>query len=528
VALAIYFTLTLNTAFWSTLHSGLSVQTTQIDYFTFFTVGLGITAFNAALLSLFLWGKKTQPVGAFFMVLTAALHYFSQQYSTVYNPSMITNIVSTDWHEAHEYMGWPVASHILLFGALPAIILLTFFRVENPGTKKLLTQKISFIASMLVTTGLCIAANYATLAAVSRNTITLRHSILPASAIFSTLRVTASGAASQGEARNLPLDTAARRAVDPNARPLLFVVVVGETVRAANWQLSGYERTTTPRLASLPRNTLFTAPYAQSCGTSTEVSVPCMFSPLGRRLYDRREITRTESVVEMLGRIGVQTYWIDNQSGCKGVCDGLSTSAESEKLRQSLTLPNGYDDWLIEAASTVSAQATSDALIVLHTLGNHGPAYYLRYPATSATFNPTCTDPSFKTCSREEIENAYDNAIRHTDDVLFRTISWLKTIKTHDVALIYVSDHGESLGEAGLYLHGLPYMIAPNTQKRVPFMLWIPEDVQQRRGIDAKCTSQRFSNVLSHDNLPHSLMGVFDVKSSVYEESLDLFSRCHE
>lgn len=527
VVLAVYFALSLNTSLWSALHSSLIDPAKNADYTAFFATGLGLTSFQTGLLCLLLWGKQARWIGALLAVITSALHYFSQQYGTVYNPSMMTNILSTDWREAHEYLGWPLIVHITTFGVLPALALLRFSLIEHQTIRHAIRRKILFVLGAVVITAICIASHYGTLAAVSRNNISLRYAILPTSPILSTLRLVTSAAASPHPATNQPIDALATRRVSSHQRPLMLVLVVGETVRAANWQLSGYQRPTTPNLATMPSNTLFNAPYAESCGTSTEVSVPCMFSTLGRRLYDRREITKSESVVEMLSRIGIQTYWIDNQSGCKGVCDNLSTSAETETLRQSLAAANEYDDWLVTAAARVYDKVNADTLIVLHTLGNHGPAYFLRYPETSAAFSPACKDPSFKACSKEEIENAYDNAIQHTDELLFRTISWLKTVKTHDVALLYVSDHGESLGESGMYLHGLPYVIAPNTQKRVPFVLWIPQDVQDRRKIDAKCLSGKFNRALSHDNLPHSLLGIFNIDSTVYERSLDLFDGCH-
>jgi lipid A ethanolaminephosphotransferase len=166
-------------------------------------------------------------------------------------------------------------------------------------------------------------------------------------------------------------------------------------------------------------------------------------------------------------------------------------------------------------------------LLVLHQMGSHGPAYYKRSPAALKPFQPECTSSALQDCERQAVINAYDNSIAYTDRVLAGAIDWLSgQSKQYDPLLLYVSDHGESLGEGGLYLHGLPFMFAPSEQTRVPMLIWLSAGFDADRGLDRVCLAQRRTETRSHDDLFHSVLGLFDVKSRIYEPALDLFRPC--
>lgn len=170
-----------------------------------------------------------------------------------------------------------------------------------------------------------------------------------------------------------------------------------------------------------------------------------------------------------------------------------------------------------------------DVAIVLHQLGNHGPAYYRRYPPAFRRFLPTCDTSELRSCTREQIVNTYDNAILYTDDLLAKAIGFLKAQqRRYDTVLLYLSDHGESLGELGLYLHGLPYAIAPSTQTAVPMILWVSEGFQRQMSLQANCLRQQGRAPASHDNLFHSLVGLLSIRTPVYREERDLFARCRK
>jgi lipid A ethanolaminephosphotransferase len=312
------------------------------------------------------------------------------------------------------------------------------------------------------------------------------------------------------------------------SKPMVVVLVVGETVRAANWGLNGYARQTTPQLAALPE--LINFRDVGSCGTNTEVSLPCMFAPVGRRSYDEARIRSSEGLLQVLARAGVAVHWRDNQSGCKGVCDGLSNDTV-----QSLNAPGlcsdgrCLDEGLLFGLDARLAQAKGTQLLVLHMLGNHGPSYFRRYPVAFARFTPACENDDLQHCTREEIVNAYDNALLYTDHVLAQLIGQLKARSgSVDSALIFVSDHGESLGENRLFLHGMPYAIAPEVQTKVPLVMWMSDGFRSASALDAGCLRQRAQGSVQHDHLFHTLLGLLDVRTSLYDSAWDFGAGCRQ
>ena len=301
----------------------------------------------------------------------------------------------------------------------------------------------------------------------------------------------------------------------------LVVLVIGETVRAQNWGLSGYERDTTPILKN---KDVINYPYAKTCGTNTEVSLPCMFSPYGRKNYDEKKIRTTESLLHVLNRNSVVTSWIDNQSGCKGVCDGLDYLQARNIDNGDLCVKNGncFDEILVKALDKKIDLSLNQQLIALHPIGNHGPAYYSRYPKQFEKFTPACNTSDLEKCTNAEIVNAYDNAILYTDSVLSQMIDRLSKITDREVYFIYASDHGESLGENNLFLHGLPYRIAPDFQTSAPFFIWVGGKAKQIKS----CATKSANTPISHDNLYHTVMSIFAVNSSTVEPNMNLIKGC--
>jgi lipid A ethanolaminephosphotransferase len=307
----------------------------------------------------------------------------------------------------------------------------------------------------------------------------------------------------------------------------VFVLVVGETARAANFSLLGYSRATNPELARLDVTAFADV---RSCGTSTEISVPCMFSPYGRAGYDERRIHNSEGLLNVLARAGYAVKWIDNQSGCKGVCRGAGIDYRKIDPKSGADLcANGecLDGILVRELEAELEAVHRDTVIVLHMMGSHGPAYFRRYPPEFRRFTPDCETAELRKCTRYQVVNAYDNAILYTDHVLASLVEVLKKRgAAMDAGMLYLSDHGESLGETGLYLHGLPYAIAPDTQKRVPMIAWLSPQFAASSTVDRICLRERSAEPLSHDNLFHSMLGVLDVQTSVYRPERDIFDGC--
>ncbi|MFN3567020.1 MAG: phosphoethanolamine transferase, partial [Burkholderiaceae bacterium] len=361
------------------------------------------------------------------------------------------------------------------------------------------------------------------ISSLMRNRRELRYLIVPANVVWSASRVLVTDARS-GVAQRDPPEPAVR-AIAAQRKPTLLVFVVGETARAANFSLNGYPRQTNPELAQLA---VVNFPRTTACGTSTEVSLPCMFSPFGRADYDEDRIRRHESLLHLLARAGLRVVWLDNQSGCKGVCDGLEVRDLSREKRHDVCdAERCLDEILLHGLRDVVERGTGDTVVVLHQLGNHGPAYFRRYPPAMKRFEPACERKELADCTREQIVNAYDNAILYTDHLLARAIRYLDGLHDrYDVALAYVSDHGESLGERGLYLHGMPYPVAPREQLEVPMIWWFAPDSARNLDVDLACLRRRAAEPASHDHLFHSVLGLLAVTTPRYRPQLDLFGAC--
>ena len=178
---------------------------------------------------------------------------------------------------------------------------------------------------------------------------------------------------------------------------------------------------------------------------------------------------------------------------------------------------------LIDIQNYIDEQNNNDILIVLHTMGSHGPAYFKRYPPEFEVFMPSCKTSQLNECTDEEITNAYDNTILYTDYFLSKVITILKANSVNsDTAMLYISDHGESLGENGLYLHGMPYFMAPDEQIKIPAFMWFDESIS--RIFDIESIKEKAQLPQSHDSLFHTLLGLMDVETELYKKDLDLLA----
>jgi lipid A ethanolaminephosphotransferase len=456
------------------------------------------------------------------LAISIAANFFTEHFGVHYDTSMMRNIFATHNAEASELLSASLLKDYALYGLLPLLVVAAV-KIRHESWKRVVFTKLGWTLAACLVVVACIMPVFKQFASTMRNHKDVRHLIVPVSPLTSTARLVFE----QSKKREyMALGTDAKITPSPSAsRPTLVVLVVGETARAANWGLSGYARQTTPELAA---KGVINFPYAVSCGTNTEVSVPCMFSALGRRNYDESVIRNSESLLHVLNRVGVTVTWIDNQSGCKGVCKGLP-ELTSEQIQHPKWCPKGQcpDGMALPHVKDDIAKVKGDQLIVVHQIGNHGPAYYARYPQEFEHFKPACRTADLEKCSAEQIVNAYDNALRYTDHVLAEMITTLESVKDRNVVFIYVSDHGESLGENGFYLHGLPYSMAPDEQTRVPFVNWYSESFFKDHGVNKNCVMARSKTPAHHDNLFHTMLGLFRVSTQVYDAKMDLLSGCH-
>lgn len=467
-----------------------------------------------------------KPLAALLIVGTAFASHFMDRFGVYLDPSMLRNVLRTDAKEAGELFSWSLLPHLLWQAGLPLLALWRLRLAPRRWTRAVLVRAGALLGALGVILGVILAI-FQPFSSLMRNQKELRYLITPANYLWSignVLAADAKGAAAPRKA--IGLDATQGPTWAQRVRPTLLVVVVGETARAANWGLSGYERQTTPKLAATPG--LINFAQVTACGTNTEVSLPCMFAPVGRRAYDEERIRGSESLLHVLARAGAQVQWVDNQSGCKGVCDGLPSAFVKDWNPPGLCEAGRcLDEGLLHGLDQRLAQARGTQVLFLHQLGNHGPSYFRRHPPGFARFQPACGKDDLRLCSREQIVNAYDNALLYTDHLLATLIQRLQAgADGLDSAVIYVSDHGESLGESNLFLHGIPYAIAPEVQKRVPMVMWFSAGFAQARGLDAGCLSQRARQPATHDHLFHTVLGLLDVRTSLHERDWDLSATC--
>jgi lipid A ethanolaminephosphotransferase len=521
---ALFLMLAGNGSFWRAALAGR-------DWAQASTLGLAAAMFVALSAFYFAFGASistrhtVKPLLTVLLLVSAGATYYMDRYAIYFDRAMLRNVLATNYKEASELLGWDLVLYVLGFGVLPSM-LVWWPQLKQRPLGRALAVRLAWIA-LAVGVGVgSLMLVFADFASLMRNHKEVRYLLTPGNVVTALIR-NGWGRARHPNQPKLPVGTDARLGAGwkSRSRPTLFVLVVGETARAQNFSLNGYGRDTNPELS---RRGVVNFPHAQACGTSTEVSLPCMFSSFGRRNYDEEKILTHESVLHVLARAGFQVRWRDNQSGCKGVCDGLPAEQIDHANVPALCAEGQcLDEILLHGMEGVARDNHGNLFVVMHQLGSHGPAYYKRYPAVFRRFTPACEREDLHGCSHSEIVNAYDNSLLYTDFVLGEVIDFLDRAQaTHDTAMLYVSDHGESLGEGGLYLHGMPHAIAPDVQTNVPFVMWLSPAFRRSFGISQECLRSRADEPVSHDNLFHSLLGVLDVETAAYDSGLDLFAPC--
>ena len=517
---ALLFTALYSLSFWRVL---LAAQPPDGMSGALFVVAAGVVVwgFNGIVLSLLAWRGVHKPLLASVFVLAAVAAAFMDGYGAVIDRHALQSVLETDAREASDWLSWRLAAYVAVLGLLPAALLWRL-PVRYARWPREVLHRATYVAVALCAIGLAVLPFSREMASLARNHAELRHLAAPAN-LFNAARgyLKHRGLAPDGPVRPLAVDV--HRGSRAQRRPVLLVVVVGESARAASFSLGGYGRPTNPELARLPL-TFF--PDVASCGSNTATSVPCMFSGQGRRDYDESAARRTENLFDVVARGGFRVEWEDNNTGSKGVA--ARVKEEDVAGLAAGCPPDCYDQVLVDhlRGELDALPPDVDEVFVLHQIGSHGPAYFRRVPPAFAVFKPECRSVDLQRCSREQIINSYDNTIRYTDHVLAALIGELQRRADRDTALLYVSDHGESTGEQGWYLHGAPYLIAPPEQTRVPMLLWTSAGFREWRHLDAGCTAAAARRPLSHDNVFHLVLGLLDLQTQAYRPALDPLGGC--
>ncbi|EAS40722.1 phosphoethanolamine transferase [Photobacterium profundum] len=526
--LALYFTAVINIPVYSELNSILSnIDGVKVG----FVISIPIFFLSALnfLFNLFAWPYITKPFFVLLLIVSSAVSYAGYNYGTLFDYNMIANIVETDTSEASSYLSAYSILWTFIMGVVPALLLANVNLSGKQGKVKMVLLKLFSMLASVIVIGLIASMYYQDYASVGRNNSVIKKAIIPTQFIYSAVGfVKDKYFTTPLEYKQIGLDAkqSDKTLLDAVEKPTLLVFVVGETARSQNYELNGYPKPTNQYTRDLD---IISFQDVSSCGTATAVSVPCMFSSLTKSNFNRKIADNQDNLLDVLNRADVSLLWKENDGGDKNVADRI-TKKETDRSQVNSYCDGStcYDMALLEGLEQDIDSLSGNRMIALHLIGSHGPTYFKRYPEEAKFFMPDCPRSDIENCSVKEIVNTYDNTILYTDYVISQTISKLKKLQeNYNTALIYISDHGESLGENGMFLHGMPYSLAPDYQTKVPLMFWMSDGFKQTKQINTSCVkSHASSNQYSQDNIFHSVLGLMDVETNVYEKQLDIFSTC--
>ncbi|WP_133407490.1 phosphoethanolamine transferase [Parashewanella tropica] len=525
--LALYFTLVLNVPVYHKLYGIFSDGSQHsipfiisIPIFFFFVIYL--------VLHLFAWPKVVKVFFIPLLIISSAMSYATFYYGVIFDKDMLVNILDTNKGEALSYLSLYSVGWVFLLGVLPSAVL-GFTKIKDISIKELVINK--FMALFVVVVGIfAIAAIfYKDYASFGRTHNNLQELVIPTEFLYSVTKLTKQKYFSpKVPYKKVGLDAK----LNPKAfggnkskKPNLVIFMLGETARAQNYPFNGYHRNTIP-YTQMYKPYFFT--QVASCGTATAVSVPCMFSNMNRTEFDVKRADNQDDVLDIMQRAGIDVLWKENDGGDKHVAKNVTQiKLDTSKVDEFCNGSSCHDEALLKGLYSQIIRMKGDKFIVLHLIGSHGPTYFERYPKSMDFYKPSCQRADIENCSSEEIYNVYDNTLRYTDYVMAKAIGLLKSFEfSHNVALMYMSDHGESLGEDGIYLHGLPYKFAPTEQKHVPWMFWMSDEFAKVKNISGNCLRKNAHNAYSQDNLFSTLLGLMDVSTKAYNKKMDIFSEC--
>lgn len=526
---AVWLGLILNFSFLNQIQVLTPYQGVKAYAFIFATALLLVALYNFVLQIFdWKWTAKYFAIGLIF--IGGFSSYFVNSLGVVISPDQIQNMMQTDLAEATDLISLRFGLWVIVFVIFPIFVVSWVNIKSDVSTSKVLLKKLINIVVSLAVIGGSLYIFYVDYAAIFREHRDLKGMISPQNTIASTL----SYYRKKSPKQNLPLvrygeDAYLVEEVSNRHLPKLMVLVVGETARAESFSLNGYSKNTNPELSK--QVGLINFSQVSSCGTATAVSVPCMFSGMRRTNYDGQLASHREGLLDIAQRAGYKVTWIDNNSGCKGACNRVEQYEIPSSLKQKWCQSNECQDGILVDAlqtylKTIPEGDKAPRLIVLHQMGSHGPAYYKRVPEEFKTFKPECATNAIQGCTSEELVNAYDNTIKYTDHVLSQVIDTLKTQTTYRTGFWYLSDHGESTGQRGMYLHGAPYAIAPIQQTHVPMMMWFSDSWKNVASRQVNCLTEQSKARLSQDNLFPSLLSLLDVKTHVIDQNINMLEQC--
>ena len=515
IAVSLFLTLTGNLKFFTEVIGVYPLESNMTFVVSLF---IWLFSFLAVFLLLISFRYTVKPILILLLLSSSVVSYFANNYGTIFDDNMIINSLETNLAESLDLASFKLAIYVLILGIIPSILVFKA-PLKDSSLATVLWSKVKVIIILIVVFILVMLAFSKSYTSFARENKQLRLHINPTYFLYAIGKYTRN----QFESIDQPFVTIGQDAIvkRQDQSNKLIIVVAGETARADRFSLNGYQRETNPLLS---KQQVVSFAKMSSCGTDTAVSLPCMFSSLNKGSYSHTQGKNMSNALDVLSTAGVKVMWRDNNSSSKSVADRIDyQDFRSEKMNTICDIECRDEGMLVGLQSYIEGNKDKDIVIVLHMMGSHGPAYYKRYPKNFEKFTPVCRTNQLNECSNEQINNAYDNTILYTDYFLSKVIELLKDNQaTYKTAMFYMSDHGESLGENGLYLHGMPYFIAPKEQTHVGSIMWF--DSEFSKDIDQKSLQKTVKNETTHDGMFHSLLGLMNIDSSVYNKKLDYFS----
>lgn len=472
----------------------------NIDYKSlngvFLVISLVVLMLVANAFAFYLFLYISRYLGKFLLVLTfitsSIAVYFINTYSVIIDESMIGNVLNTKYSESSSFFSFKLVLYVLFLGILPSIYITTAKITHVPFRKFLKTVSLTLLFMLVIA-----FANASNWLWIDKNSKTLGGLAMPWS--YSVNLSLFYIHQNQKNAKETLLPKATIR----DNQKSVVVLVIGESARKQNFSLYGYHKNTNPLLSKISNVHHFDA---TSCATYTTAGVKAI-------LEYKNSAELTEILPNYLYRNDVEVIWRTTNWGEPPV--HIKNYEKGEALMPKCKGEGcNYDEVLLSGLKEeILTSKKNKILIVLHTSTSHGPSYSKKYPPQFEAFKPVCNSVELGKCSQTELINAYDNTIVYTDYILAKLIGDLKQLNDHHSAMIFVSDHGESLGEKNLYMHGLPLSIAPKEQYEIPFIVWTSDNSKRLKP----------NTTLTQFNVFHSVLNFLSIQSPIYDEKMNIF-----
>ena len=441
---------------------------------------------------------------AILSLINATAVYFIYTYSVIIDATTIENVFNTRYSEASGFFSWSLWLYIIVFGLLPALYCL-LQPVVFGKAKKMGICCGSSLAIVLVVALL----NFNQTLWISQHDTELGGLLQPWSYLANTFRVISSQHDEQVEEIKLPDGK-----ITDNEKAVV-VLVIGESARKANFQLYGYQRDTNPLLSKQKGLKVY---QATSCATYTTAGAKAILEPIN-----------SDDLYELLPnyafRTGVDVSWRTSNWGEPPIhIDEYLTDDELGVLYPDEN--EVYDAILFKGLrERIESSQKNKVLIILHTSTSHGPKYADKYPKEFEVYKPVAKNVEEGEKNVGMLINAYDNTIRYTDFLLNNLINTLRSMSDWNSAIIFISDHGESLGENKMFMHGLPMKLAPKVQYEIPFLVWTSDNFRnyKRTSSEQDAPKGELPAVLEQHYIFHSVLNLLSIQSPAYNKDYDIF-----